>query len=375
MKAHHPAAFMAANLSALMDDTDKVHQLYEDAQSNGLQMLPPDINASQYRFVPVSKLAIRYGLGAIKGTGQSAIDSILKAREEGGPFRDLFEFCLRVDKRIVNRRVLESLIRAGAFDSIEDHRHSLLASAGIAMESAEQASRSAAQSSLFTGEGAGGDVDVSLVDKPRWSEKERLVEEKQALGFYLSGHPFSSYEQEVAPLVRTRLSGLAPQSHNVTVAGVVNALRVQQSRRGRMAVVQLDDGSARIEVTIFNELFETSRNLLKEDQLLVVEGRPQHDDFTGGIRLSAEKVYDLPTARAKFARAIKLLCNGQSNGSKLRELLAPYRNGACPVSVVYNNHHAECRIDLGDEWRVRLDDGLIKSLGDWLRPENVQVIF
>jgi DNA polymerase-3 subunit alpha len=156
---------------------------------------------------------------------------------------------------------------------------------------------------------------------------------------------------------------------------VVNALRIQQSRRGRMAVVQLDDGSARVDVTVYNELFETSRNLLKEDQLLVVEGRPQNDEFTGGIRISADKVYDLQSARSRLARGIQLICNGQSQGATLRELLSPYKSGSCPVRVIYNNRDAECRIDLGEEWRVRLDDGLIQSLGAWLKPENVQILY
>ncbi len=375
MKAHHAAAFMAANLSALMDDTDKVHQLYEDAVANGLEILPPDVNSSDYRFVPVSDKQIRYGLGAIKGTGESAIAAILAARASGGPFRDLFEFCRRVDKRIVNRRVLESLIRAGAFDGIDDHRHSLLASAGVAMEGAEQVSRAGAQTSLFGGESGLAEAGLELVARPRWTEKERLLEEKQALGFYLSGHPFSSYVQEVAPLARTRLGSLTPQNQSVTVAGVVNALRMQQSRRGRMAIVQLDDGTARVDVTVYGELFEASRSLLKEDQLLVVEGRPQNDEFTGGIRMAAEKLYDLPSARARFARGVRLVCNGESSGSRLRELLSPYKQGSCPVSIVYRNDGAQCRIDLGDQWRVKLDDDLIQSLAAWLKPENVQILY
>ena len=375
MKAHHAAAFMAANLSALMDDTDKVHQLYEDAVANGLEILRPDVNSSDYRFVPVNDKQIRYGLGAIKGTGESAIAAILAARNSGGAFRDLFEFCRRVDKRIVNRRVLESLIRAGAFDSINPHRHSLLASAGIAMEGAEQVSRAGAQTSLFGGESGLAEVGVELVDRPDWTERERLLEEKQALGFYLSGHPFASYAQEVAPLARTRLGNLTPQNQSVTVAGVVNTLRMQQSRRGRMAIVQLDDGTARVEVAIFGELLEVSRSLLKEDQLLVVEGRPQNDEFTGGIRIGAEKLYDLPSARAHFARGMRLVCNGESSGSRLRELLSPYKQGSCPVSIVYRNEGAQCRIDLGDQWRVKLDDDLIRSLGAWLKPENVQILY
>jgi DNA polymerase-3 subunit alpha len=159
------------------------------------------------------------------------------------------------------------------------------------------------------------------------------------------------------------------------VAGVVNSLRMQQSRRGRMAIAQLDDSTARVDVTVYNELFEASRSLLKEDQLLVVEGRPQNDEFTGGIRIAAEKLYDLPSARARFARGMRLVCNGQSGGARLRELLSPYKQGSCPVSILYSNGGAQCRIDLGDQWRVKLDDDLIRSLGAWLKPENVQILY
>jgi len=375
MKAHHPAAFLAANLSAVMDDTDKVHQLCEDAADNGLRVLPPDINASEYRFVPVGEKAIRYGLGGIKGTGASAIEAILQARRQGGPFKDLFEFCRRVDKRVINRRVLEALIRAGAFDSVNDHRASLFASGGIAIEGAEQASRDTVQNSLFSGDSDGAGPAVELVPAPRWSDKQRLTEEKQALGFYFSGHPFSTYAREVQSLVRTRLSSVQPSNQSVAVAGVVTGVRVTQGRRGRMAVVQLDDGTARVEATVFNELFEANRGLLKEDTLLIVEGRPQHDDFTGGIRISVDKVLDLAAARQRFARGVKLICNGGSNGAKLRDLLAPYRNGGVTVSIQYTNREAECRIDLGDAWRVKLDESLIQSLGEWLQPENVQIVY
>ncbi|MBI3574269.1 MAG: DNA polymerase III subunit alpha, partial [Gammaproteobacteria bacterium] len=195
LKAHHPSAFMAATLSADMDDTDKVHVFYDDCLANGLEVLPPDVNQSGYRFVPVNEKQIRYGLGAIKGTGEAAIASMIKAREEGGPFRDLFDFCKRVDKRLVNRRVVESLVRAGAFDALNDHRHSLLASVGIALESAEQASRSANQVSLFGEEDAA--QEMGLVEVARWAENEKLQHEKTALGFYFSGHPFGAYRQEL----------------------------------------------------------------------------------------------------------------------------------------------------------------------------------
>jgi DNA polymerase-3 subunit alpha len=400
LKVHHPAAFSAANMSAVMADTDKVQLFADDARAHGIELLPPDVNASGYRFEPLPPSSppstmtardesgrsaeppglesrrgiIRYGLGAIKGTGEAAIEHLVEARDTGGPFRDLFDFCHRVDKRIVNRRVVESLIRAGAFDSVDDHRARLLACVGTAMESAEQASRSANQVSLFA-ELAGAVPGIAMPEVPRWSERERLQNEKLALGFYLSGHPFRSYENELCGFVPTRLDELTPQPHPVLLAGVMHSLRVQMTRRGRMAVILLDDGHARVELSVFNELFEQHRHWLKEDQLLIVEGKVAHDDFSGSLRISAEKLYDLSGARNRFARAIRLTCNGASSGNRLRELLTPHRDGTCPVSVVYSNHGAICEIDLGEAWRVNLHDELIRSLGEWLKPENVNIVY
>ena len=374
MKAHHPAAFMAANLSAVMDDTDKVEQLYEDAKQNGLTVLPPDVNASEYRFVPVDEHTIRYGLGAIKGTGQAAIEAILAARTEGGPFRSLFDFCRRVDKRLVNRRVVESLVRAGAFDSVNDHRASLLASVGIALESAERQGLSASQVSLFEG-AEEAEHPLALIDCPRWGEKERLQNEKLALGFYLSGHPFSAYVPEIAAFVKTRLADIQAANQPVLVAGVIYSLRIQQTRRGRMGVIVLDDGTAKVEVVAFSELFEQHRAWLREDQLAVVEAKTVYDEFTGGVRLTAEKLMSLAQARSHYAKAVRLVCTGGLEGARLRELLEPYRNGTCPVVVHYVNGVAECDLPLGDAWRVRLEDDLIAGLQAWLRPENVQVVY
>jgi DNA polymerase-3 subunit alpha len=384
IKAHHPAAFFAANMSAVMDDTDKVHQLCEDARANGLALLPPDVNASEYRFVPVSGSEIRYGLGGIKGTGESAIEAILQARAGGGAFRDLFDFCRRVDKRVLNRRVLEALIRAGAFDSIDDHRARLFASAGIAIDSAEQASQAANQTSLF-GADAAGDMAPGLVERPPWSERERLQEEKQALGFYLSGHPYNAYRGELQQFVRTSLAKLQPAaegegaSRAQLIAGIVESVRWANTQSGRMLVIRLGDGTATQEVTVYNELAEQARALVKEDALLVVEARVRLIRRSGDegeetfMRVSADKLYDLAAARGRFARSITLVCNGGSNGTRLRELLSPYRAGSCPVSILYSNRDAQCRIDLGEDWRVRLDDMLVESLSQWLQPENVQI--
>jgi DNA polymerase-3 subunit alpha len=376
MKAHHPAAFVAANLSAVMDDTDKVRQFHEDGVANGLTILPPDVNASEYRFVPVDASTLRYGLGAVRGTGESAINAILQARGEK-PFIDLFDFCSRVDKRSVNRRVVEALVRAGAFDALDTNRARLLASVGRALEAAEQAEAQAAQESLFgEAEAPRGGASV-YVDAPPWDMKRKLMEEKVALGFYLSGHLFRVYERELARFARVALAKLAP-GERVWMAGIVVAARVQMTRRGRMMVVMLDDASAQVEISVFNELFERHREKLKEDSLLVVAGKVQNDEFSGGLRVTADELMDLEGLRGRYAARLKLSMNGQADARRLQQVLGPYRatgSGSCQVVVEYENGKAVCNVALGEAWRVRPDSQLISDLGAWLAPENVEVVY
>jgi len=377
LKAHHPAAFMAANLSAVMDDTDKVQSFHQDALANGLKVLPPDINASDYRFVPVDARTIRYGLGAVKGTGESAIGAIVAARDgaDARPFASLFELCERIDRRVVNRRAIEALVRAGSFDAIDPDRARLLASVGIALELAERRAREEAQVSLF------GAVEAEPLAAPQlgqvkpWDEPQRLAEEKAALGFYLSGHPFTRYRAEMAHFVRTTLAELAPRNEPVLLAGVVASARTQMTRRGRMAIVMLDDGTAQVEVSVFNELFEAHREIVKEDRPLVIQGKVSRDEFTGGVRVVAEKLLDLRAARERYARELRLSMNGEASAARLRQLLEPYRKGTCPVAVRYFNGDAACEVRLGEEWRVTPDDGLVESLRAWLRPENVEFVY
>ncbi len=381
MKAHHASAFAAANLSAVMDDTDKVRQLHEDALANGLAILPPDVNASEYRFVPVDRGTVRYGLGAVRGTGQAAIESILSARKQG-TFTDLFNFCTRVDKRLVNRRVLEALVRAGAFDALDANRARLLASAGRAMEAAEQAERQASQESLFgEAEAPRGGAHVT-VDAAPWDLKQQLTEEKSALGFYLSGHLFAVYERELGAFPRTPLARLAASDSRVWLAGIVSAARTQMTRRGRMMVVMLDDGTAQVEISVFNELFERNRDKLKEDALLVVSGRAQRDEFSGGLRVAADELLDLEALRTRYAARLKISMNGKTDekrdARRLQQVLAPYRatgSGACQVIVSYGNGKGACEVALGENWRVRPDSKLIADLGAWLAPENVELVF
>jgi len=380
MKAHHRAAFVAANLSAVMDDTDKVRLFHEDGVANGLTILPPDINASEYRFVPVDAGTLRYGLGAIRGTGQAAIENIVAARKTQR-FGDLFDFCRRVDKRFVNRRVVEALVRAGAFDSIDVQRAKLLASVGRALEAAEQAERAASQSSLFGEAEAPRGGAHAYVDAPAWDLRQKLLEEKAALGFYLSDHLFTVYQRELAGFARTPLARLAP-GERVWMAGVIAQARMQMTRRGRMMVVTLDDASAQVEITVFNELFEKHRDRLKEDALLVVAGKVQRDEFSGGLRVSADEVLDLEALRARFAARLRIAMNGNTDemrdARRLQQMLAPYRasgGGACQVVVAYSGAQAACEVALGEAWRVRPDSRLIAELGAWLAPENVQLIY
>jgi DNA polymerase-3 subunit alpha len=381
MKAQHAAAFMAANMSALMDDTDKLRQFRDDALANGLAVLPPDINASGYRFVPVDLKTVRYGLGGVRGTGRGAIESILQARK-AGPFTDLFDFCRRVDKRVVNRRCIEALVRAGAFDGVQANRASLLASTGRAIEAAEQAERAASQSSLF-GEGeATHTAGLVLVETRPWDLRQRLTEEKAALGYCLSGHLFSVYERELKGFPRTPLARLASAGDRAWVAGVVSSARVQNTRRGRMMAVLLDDGSAQVEISVFNELFEKHRDKLKEDRLVVVQGKVQRDEFIGGLRVTADDLLDLASLRARFGARLRIELNGGTNRARdpkrLMDLLAPYRaagEGACPVLVHYENEGASCDVALGDAWRVRPDDLLLGELTAWLSAEAVQFLY
>ncbi len=378
MKAHHAAAFMAANLSLVMDDTDKVRQFHEDARANGLVVLPPDINESDYRFVPVDRGTIRYGLGGVRGTGRSAIESIVAARREG-PFTDLYDFCRRVDKRLVNRRVVEALVRAGAFDRIEANRAALFASVGRALEAAEQAERLASQSSLFGEADDAHGAAYALVESPPWDLRQTLTEEKVALGFTLSGHLFSVYARELEGFPRTPIAQLAPGEHRAWIAGIVASARSQMTRRGRMMVVLLDDGTAQIEISVFNELFERHRDKLKEDQLLVVQGKVQRDDFAGGLRVAADDLLDLATLRRRYAGRLRLTMNGSADARRLKELLEPYRagrdEGSCPVLVHYQGGAASCDVALGDAWRVKADEQLLAALVDYLAPENVQLSY
>ncbi|HEX7454684.1 MAG TPA: DNA polymerase III subunit alpha [Gallionella sp.] len=389
LKAHHPAAFMAATLSGDLDNTEKVRTFYADTLQQGIEILLPDVNSSGYAFSPVDEKTIAYGLGAIKGTGEAAIAGIVKARASG-PFKDLFDFCRRVDKRVVNRRTVETLIRAGAFDSISDHRAALMASVDAALASADQQARSINQDSLFGEDDADAVLIEQKADVPRWTLREQLAFEKTSLGIYLGGHPYQEYEQELANFIKVKLGDLNPsfvgktnggggggyvprRGVPVRLAGIVSGLRLQQTRRGRMAVITLDDGSAQVELTVFNEEYEKSRQWIKEDELLVVEGKASLDEYSGNVRVSGEELFNFASARSRFAQQLSLNCNGNVSVAQLKEILKPWSEGECKVLINFSNSVASCQLRLGEVWQVTLSDELLHDLRSVLQPENVKV--
>jgi DNA polymerase III subunit alpha len=378
LKTHYPAAFLAASMSADMNNTDNIQIFFEDCKPNSVELLPPDINQSGFEFIPTNTTQILYGLGAIKGTGLAAIELILESRESKGPFKNLFDFCARLDLRKVNRRVVESLIRGGAFDTLESNRASLLASVNLAITAAEQGKANIAQNSLF-GEEQTQKVDMLHMDP--WTPQQKLQEEKAALGFYFSGHPFTFFEKRVRPFIKTQIKELKPQEQPYLIAGVIVAIRIRMTARGKMAIVTLDDAISRVDVVVGNDLLTQSQRLVQEDQLLIVEGRVSHDDFTGGIRVTARKLFDLATARNQFAHHLKISCNGQSDAAKLRDILKPYcgvsQNNPkrCRVKIDYHNEKGHVELLLGQDWQVDLHDELIDGLTQWLSEENVKILY
>jgi DNA polymerase-3 subunit alpha len=388
LKARYPAEFMAACLSADMDDTDKVHVFVEDSIANGLTILAPDINLSAYRFVPVDGKTIRFGLGAVKGTGESAVNSIVTVREQSGPFTDLFDFCNRVDRRIANRRVMESLIRVGAFDVINPDRATLMASVGLAIESAEQMSRSSSQANLFCETENQPHMQPQLIPTNTWSDRETLHQEKIGLGYYFSGHPFDTYVGELKQFIRTRLNRLNPNREPQLIAGIIHSVRIQMTRRGRMGVINLDDGKARVEVVVFSELFDTHRTWLKDDKLMIIEAKVSNREYNGEesdeLRITAEQLYDLAAIRTRFAKRLKIHCDSSTltDVSSFKTLLAPFSSQAqkshanyCAVTLVYRNDAASGELELSNDWRVYLHDDLLQSLNAYFKTENVTVVY
>ena len=379
LKAHHASAFIAASMSADMNNTDNIHLLYDDCELNNIKLIPPNINESDYRFVSIDEHSILYGLGAIKGTGLSAIEVILEDRKKNGPFNSLFDFAKRLDLRKVNRKAFESLIKAGAFDCIEPNRASLMASINLAISQAEQLHAHLGQNNLFD---EFEEVEVPLAEASMWPEKKFLIEEKSALGFFYSGHPFKYYEHMVRPFLSHKLSDLKPRDGAYLMGGIISAVRFRMTGRGKIAILTLDDSYARIDVIIGRDLLNESYNLIKEDQLLFVEGQVSPDDFTGGNRVSANKLYDLQTIQN--LKAMMLIINIRNNiqSVDIKNILKPYTDlninqnvKKCKVKIEYENDQGKAEILLGRDWEVMLHEDLITHLYQTFDNENVKILY
>jgi DNA polymerase-3 subunit alpha len=387
LKAHFPAAFMAAVLSSDMDNTDKIMTLREEVRTMGLQLLPPSVNESAFRFQVVDPRTIRFGLGAIKGVGASAVESILEERGLNGAFGDFFEFVKRIDTRRVNKRVLEALVRSGATDGLGPSRSAMFASLDRALQFAEQhaADSSTGQTDMFGLAAANGLADAEAeVAAPHppfimaadWSEQERLTGEKETLGFYLRGHPISRYESELAGIISVSLQDLRPG--NITIAGYVDRIRSRSGMRGRMAELRLEDRTARAHVTLYSETYERYRQLLAKDQLLIVKGEAVEDDFLeSGISVIARELFSLDQIRRQARLRLRLAPDIMQNGAiqETGRILAAHRSGTCSVSIEYNNDLASGNLQCGASWRVVVSDRLLEDLRAVLGDENVSVLY
>ncbi|MCP4285275.1 MAG: DNA polymerase III subunit alpha [Gammaproteobacteria bacterium] len=400
LKSHYPAAFMAAVLSADMDTTDKVVTLIDECRNMKLTVNPPHVNHSEFMFTVSGDDAIVYGLGAIKGVGESAIESIVAARQNE-PYDDLFDFCRRIELRKVNKRVLEALIRAGALDQLGANRATLMAQLALALKMAEQhhAQQAAGQNDLFGIANFGSQVVADQVvpaDTEEWEEELRLQGEKESLGLYLTGHPIDRYQPEFTGLGITPIASLALDSgsggggeayrkrgQRVMVAGLIVSVSHRQTQRGRMANLLLDDRSGRIEVTLFSEACETYRELLTADRVLVVVGNLSHDEYRGGLSIRVDQVVEFEQVRAASASSLIISLGNQRLYDRkmtvseyiqeLEKIVSAYRGGDCPLCMTYQTAGASAMLALGDDWRVQPTDELIKRLERFTQPGLVEV--
>jgi DNA polymerase III subunit alpha len=402
LKAHYPAHFMAATMSSDMDKTDKVVTFIEECRTMKLKLLPPDVNSGEFHFTVDDAGRIIYGLGAIKGLGEGPVESIITARNQGGPFKDLFDFCARVDPRKVNKRALEAIIRSGAADSlgptynlphhnIDHDRAVMFAAMGEAVKTAEQAAANsnAGMMDLF-GAVIAEDQPTSEVysDFRRtrtWTMKERLNAEKETLGLYLTGHPIDEYESELEHLVSSRIANLKPEKGNQTIAGLIISQRVVKTKRGdNMAIVTLDDRTGRMDVTIFAETFNNARDLLLKDGLLIISGQVRYDDFSGMLKMSAENVRLLADVRQEKVKELLLeLESGILPANFARdfaELLEPYRqspqhDARCALVIEYRRSDARAQLRLAPQWNIRPEDELLQRLRDSYGSNHVRLVY
>lgn len=386
LKTHYPAPFMAAVMSSELQNTDKIVIFVEECHRMELALKHPDVNEGRYMFTVNSAGEIIYGLGAIKGLGEGPIEEILAAREAGGDFSSLFDLCARTEPRRVNRRAIEAMIRAGAFDSLGEDRAVLMASVDDALQAAQQQSnnRDAGIEDLFgdpVPDAQTSDVYAGFRNAKPWTAKEILNGEKETLGLWITGHPFDEYEKELRRIAPTRIVDLrADGSKSQLITGLVVSMRTMKTKRGdTMAILKIDDRSDRIEVTLFGEVYNEYRELLVKDAIIILEGAVAHDDYSGTLGMRVNTVRSLEQARQNHADELQIALREETVNAdlveKIYQVLEHAGEGQCPVSFWYSQPENRARITAGEKWRVVPSDELIQQLEDCCGNDSVRLSY
>ena len=389
LKAHYPAAFMAAVLSSDMDNTDRLEVLKRECDAMNLSVLPPDVNQSVEQFSVETGSEIRYGLAAVKGMGSAAASAICIGRSKENKYNNLYDFCNKVDHQKLRRRALEALIKAGALDALGTNRPSLLEALPRAHGQAEQHARAqeAGQDDLFGGRSS--IVAVAGIAKiADWPENELLAAERESLGLYLSGHPFDQYLADCPYIASGYIANVAAgesrtnngshgprSSRDVTLAGILTDIR----KRGNRVTMFLDDGTGRLEITLFRESYQRFRHLIGSQAVRVVSGTLRHDDFIDGWRLNVRDIEDIDRVIERKASQLVIhwLANGETDldADILHAILEPFRPGQCDVSLYYATPSAEARLQLGADWSVRPSRALRDRLSEAIGVKSFRFIY
>ena len=387
LKTHYPSPFMAAVLSSELQNTDKIITLLNECNHIGVKFMTPDINSSNFYFSVNEDDVVVYGLGAIKGLGEGPAETILSARKNK-PFTDLFDFCARIDSKKLNKRALEALIKSGSFDCLGKPRWVLLAALPEAMKAAEQKNNNLSQGmvDLFgeMEEINSDDIYNKYLSVKPWNLQKVLEFEKESLGLYLSGHPLDVYVHDVKNIISSNIKKLKISDKIQKIAGMISNIRIMRNKKGEtIAFLSINDHDSQLDVSIFSDVFDRSREILNKGATVFVEGEIRRDDYNGGISMLAKNVYDIAEARQRYSKkllveiykdsfskdvlkSIQAIINDQSHHEN---------NKNCPLCIRYVGHEASTDINLGDEWKLYPSDKLVGKLKDLCGEDKVTFLY
>ena len=379
LKAHYPSEFMASTLSCELDSTDRIQMFVEDCRSIGLIVQRPDINTSEYLFKDLNHETILYGLGAIKGIGSSLVEKIIEARGKEN-FKDLYDFCSRVGSNNINKRILTALIGSGAMDCL-GKRHEINDQIDSVLKSVEQlAERDESKIQDFFGTTSHFEVKKNSTSKGSY---DHISAEWSALGFYLDSHPIENHKEDIRSMCGITISELELESRSQRVAGVLMHLNIRQGKRGRFAFATIDDSSGKLDISIWNEVFDKYRNVMKKGQLIVVEGIIEKDDYlsspeTTKYKMSAERILSFDQARQEYLKHIKVFID--KNNKKIKDITdtikeLPKDNNGSSVLITYSGKKAETDIQLPKDFNLAVTDESIESLRKLCGNENVRLVY